>query len=62
MAVAAALRVAQGLGEDDVVVVLLPDHGRGYLSRLYDDAWLDARGIRLDTVAVTDPIAEGARS
>ena len=31
MAVVAALRVAQGLGEDDVVAVLLPDHGRGYL-------------------------------
>ena len=62
MAAVAALRVAQGLGEDDVVVVLLPDHGRGYLSRLYDDAWLDARGIQLDTDAVTDPIAEGARS
>ena len=26
------------------------------------DAWLDARGIQLDTDAVTDPIAEGARS
>ncbi len=64
MAVAAALRVAQGLGEDDVVVVLLPDHGRGYLSRLYDDAWLDARGIRLDTVTETHTATatEGAHS
>ena len=62
MAVVAALRVARDLPADAVVVVLLPDHGRGYLSRLYDDAWLEARGIHLDTDAVTDPIAEGARS
>ena len=31
MAVVAALRVAERLGPDDVVVVLLPDSGRGYL-------------------------------
>ncbi|WP_242090330.1 pyridoxal-phosphate dependent enzyme, partial [Microbacterium lacticum] len=47
MAVVAALRVARDLPADAVVVVLLPDHGRGYLSRLYDDAWLEARGIHL---------------
>lgn len=44
MAVVAALRVARDLDEDAVVVVLLPDHGRGYLSKLYDDAWLAERG------------------
>ncbi|CAM5604137.1 Cystathionine beta-synthase OS=Streptomyces alboniger OX=132473 GN=CP975_14145 PE=3 SV=1 [Streptomyces alboniger] len=33
MAVVAALRVAERLGPDDVVVVLLPDSGRGYLSK-----------------------------
>ena len=33
MAVVAALQVAERLGPDDVVVVLLPDSGRGYLSR-----------------------------
>jgi cystathionine beta-synthase len=51
MAVVAALRTARDLPADAVVVVLLPDHGRGYLSRLYDDAWLDARGIHLDTTS-----------
>ena len=51
MAVVAALRTARGLPEDAVVVVVLPDHGRGYLSKLYDDAWLEARGFatRTDT-------------
>lgn len=48
MAVVAALRTARELPADAVVVVVLPDHGRGYLTKLYDDAWLDARGIHLD--------------
>lgn len=50
MAVVAALRTARGLPADAVVVVVLPDHGRGYLTKLYDDAWLAARGIPLDTL------------
>ncbi|UJP39294.1 cystathionine beta-synthase [Cellulomonas palmilytica] len=45
MAVAAALRVARGLGADDVVVVLLPDGGRGYLGKIFDDAWLRSYGF-----------------
>ncbi len=45
MAVAAALRTARGLGPDDVVVVLLPDHGRGYLNRFYDDQWMQDHGF-----------------
>ena len=28
------------LGPDDVVVVLIPDSGRGYLSKLYNDGWM----------------------
>ena len=27
-------------GPDDVVVVLIPDSGRGYLSKLYNDGWM----------------------
>ncbi|KJL22733.1 Cystathionine gamma-synthase [Microbacterium azadirachtae] len=45
MAVVAALRIAEGLGEHDVVVVLLPDHGRGYLDKLYDDDWMTGHGF-----------------
>ena len=40
MAVAAALKVAKRCGPDDIVVVLNPDSGRGYLSRVFDDAWM----------------------
>jgi cystathionine beta-synthase len=36
----AALQVGRDLGPFDVVVVLIPDSGRGYLSKLYDDTWL----------------------
>jgi len=45
MAVVAALRTARGLGPHDVVVVVLPDHGRGYLSKIYDDGWMRAHGF-----------------
>jgi cystathionine beta-synthase len=40
LAVVAALRVAAELGPDDVVVVLLPDSGRGYLSKIFNDDWM----------------------
>jgi cystathionine beta-synthase len=45
MAVAAALDVAGRLGPDDVVVVLIPDSGRNYLSKLFNPDWLAARGF-----------------
>jgi len=45
MAVAAALRAARQLGPDDVVVVLLPDSGRGYLSKVFNDEWLASYGF-----------------
>jgi cystathionine beta-synthase len=39
-AVAAALRVARELGPSDLVVVLLPDSGRSYLSKVFNDGWM----------------------
>ena len=45
MAVVAALRVAEELGPDDVVVVLLPDGGRGYLSKIFNDDWMADYGF-----------------
>jgi cystathionine beta-synthase len=44
-AVVAALRVAARSGPDDVVVVLLPDGGRGYLSKVFNDEWLASYGF-----------------
>ncbi|NLU70833.1 cystathionine beta-synthase [Streptomyces sp. HNM0574] len=45
MAVVGALEVARGLGPDDVVVVLLPDSGRGYLSKIFNDDWMNDYGF-----------------
>ncbi|MQS13769.1 cystathionine beta-synthase [Streptomyces kaniharaensis] len=45
MAVVAALEVARDLGPDDVVVVLLPDGGRGYLSKIFNDDWMADYGF-----------------
>jgi cystathionine beta-synthase len=41
----AALEVGRDLGPDDVMVVLIPDSGRGYLSKLYDDDWMTDHGF-----------------
>jgi cystathionine beta-synthase len=41
----AALSIGRQLGPDDVVVVLLPDSGRGYLSKVYNDQWLSDHGF-----------------
>jgi cystathionine beta-synthase len=45
MAVVAALQVARSLGPSDVVVVLLPDSGRGYLSKIFNDEWMASYGF-----------------
>jgi cystathionine beta-synthase len=45
MAVAAAIAVGQSAGPDDVVVVLLPDGGRGYLSKIFNDDWMARYGF-----------------
>ena len=45
MAVVAALRVAERLTADDVVVVLLPDGGRGYLGKIFNDEWMADYGF-----------------
>src|SRR5579875_4111711 len=45
MATVAALRVAERCGPDDVVVVLLPDGGRGYLSKIFSDSWMSDYGF-----------------
>ncbi len=45
MAVVAALRLAGGLPDDAIVVVLLPDSGRGYLSKIFNDEWMQSYGF-----------------
>ena len=56
-AMVAALQVVGELagtaaGRDAVVVVLLPDSGRSYLSKIYNDEWMRANGLLATTGAV----------
>ncbi len=41
----AALEVAKELGPDDIVVVILPDSGKSYLSKLYNETWMAQYGF-----------------
>jgi cystathionine beta-synthase len=44
-AAAAALEVARDLPADAVIVTLLPDSGRNYLSKIYNDDWMRDHGF-----------------
>jgi cystathionine beta-synthase len=58
-AVHAALEVARELDETKTVVVLLPDTGRNYLTKLYSDSWMLQYGFqeRPATVRVEEVLA-----
>ena len=43
-AVAGAMKFVQGGGTGTVIVVL-PDTGRSYVSKLYNESWLRSKGI-----------------
>jgi cystathionine beta-synthase len=45
MAAWAALQVAADYPEDATIVVLLPDSGRNYLSKIFNDEWMVANGF-----------------
>lgn len=45
MAVVAALKEARTLDASAVVVVILPDSGRGYLGKIFNDAWMRSYGF-----------------
>ena len=50
MAAAAAIRLAHELDDPEaVIVVLLPDSGRGYLTKVFSDAWLTRYGFAPQT-------------
>src|SRR5579863_7800243 len=51
-AAVAAQRVVHELPADAVMVVLLPDSGRGYMSKVFNDEWMRANGF----------LGEGGRS
>jgi len=52
MAAAAALQVARDLPAEAVVVVILPDGGRGYLAKVFNDDWMRNYGFLEDESGV----------
>jgi cystathionine beta-synthase len=52
-AVHAALAVGRELGPEHLVVVLLPDSGRGYLSKIFNDEWM----LRFGFLRAEPPVA-----
>jgi cystathionine beta-synthase len=51
LAVVAALRAAASAGAGGVIVVLLPDGGRGYLSKIFNDEWMADYGFLTEQTA-----------
>jgi cystathionine beta-synthase len=45
LAVSAALKLSADLDKDAVVVVLLPDGGRGYLGKVFNEQWMQSYGF-----------------
>jgi cystathionine beta-synthase len=64
LAVAGAVKWLRGAGaslsEDDLVVVLLPDSGSRYLSKIFDDNWMRENGF-LEPATVGDLLASRPR-
>ena len=61
-AVWASIQVGRELSRDDVMVVLIPDSGRGYLSKLYNDGWMADFGfLRTSGQTVADVLARKGR-
>ena len=54
MAAVAALKVAER-EPDSLVVVLLPDGGRGYMSKIFNDAWMSSYGFLREPLDDTKP-------
>lgn len=47
-AVAGLLQLKDRLTENDVVVIIFPDHGSRYMGKMYNDDWLRERGFLQD--------------
>ncbi len=47
-AAVAAVRLAKSLPADAIVVVIFPDSGRGYMSKIFNDDWMIANGFIAD--------------
>lgn len=60
---AAALKLAERLTDDDVVVVLLPDTGERYLSKIYNDIWMRENGFLIpEKISMRDVLLGKAKT
>jgi len=57
-AFAGLLQMKDQLTKDDVVVVVIHDHGSRYVGKLYNDEWMRQRGFLDDDLKVKDIIAK----
>ncbi len=57
-AFAGLLQMKDQLTKDDVVVVVIHDHGSRYVGKLYNDEWMRQRGFLDDELKVKDIIAK----
>ena len=54
-AIAAACELAKDLTEEDLIVVVIPDSGRGYLSTVFNSQWMSTMGFSVEEgVTVSD--------
>jgi cystathionine beta-synthase len=53
----AAVKVAERLGSDGTVLAMLPDSGRSYMSKFYDDNWMLEHGF-VERAATTPTVGE----
>jgi len=56
-AFAGLLQVKDQLTKDDVVVVVIHDHGSRYVGKIYNDDWMRERGFLEDDLTVKDMIS-----
>lgn len=54
MAVFGAIKVAKKLPKNAVVVVILPDSGRSYVSKFYNDEWMKQNGFMKTEIEKTE--------
>jgi len=57
-AFAGLLQMKDQLTKDDVVVVVIHDHGSRYVGKIYNDEWMRERGFLDDELKVRDLIAK----
>ena len=52
------LQLKDRFGKDDVVVVILHDHGSRYVAKIYNDDWMRERGFLTDEIVTAKTIIE----